>query len=127
MAANLLIVAIPNESIPKQRTLLDYDQCSLPSGWYTKSLKQSKEEWQENQRLVRQRGRFGGLPSGQLRVAVPRPVWEKIWKAVPVFGLKNIHCSAPQNAWISRKVTDPLILGNYQGQWYFIAAWGLTD
>lgn len=110
----------------RARTLADYDQCQIPMGWHTVSLKQSRKEWNRNQsRLPR---RFTArLPSGQLGVPVPTHAWEEIWKAITVFGLQNIYVSAPSDAFIARQKTDPLLTGRANGKTYFIAAWGLPD
>ena len=107
----------------RSRTLADYDVCKVPVGWHTVSLKQTQKEWNlGNPR----RHDFSRSPSNQLAVPVPAPVWEKIMEAIPVFGLREISVSAPQEAFYAKHV-DPLILGKANGKWYFIAAWNLPE
>ena len=103
------------------RTLADYDPCQIPQGWISRSLKLSTKEYN---RLNRGR-RHVSMPGPQLLPPVPGWVWGKIWEAIPVFGLSNISVAAPVGAFRDTQLIDPLIVGQYRGCWYFIAAWDL--
>lgn len=104
------------------RTLADYDCCQIPRGFISRSLKMSRKEYNQINKP-----RVIATPGVQLLPPVPGWVWPKIWEAVPVFGLQNIHVSAPADAFRSTKKIDPLIVGKYRGCWYFIAAWNLLE
>ena len=96
----------------RARTLADYEVCKVPYNWLQEPLQRPKGKNRPVQR--------------RLRVPVPDWAWQRIWDAVPVFGLQGIYVCAPHDAFLRvHYKRDPLVVGRAGNRWYFIAAWDL--
>jgi hypothetical protein len=96
----------------RPRTLADYEVCQLPTHWCREPLKRPKAKIRPVER--------------HLSVPLPAFVWEKVWEAIPVFGLEGMWVCAPRMAFYKAgRKRDPLMVGRAGAKWYFIAAWNL--
>ena len=99
--------------VAQPRTVADYEVCKVPTHWRREPLK---------------RASYRNVRTRQLIVPMPGWVWEKVWEAIPVFGMEQIYIYAPKEAWRGRRrVIDPLVVGRHGAKWHFIAAWNLEN
>lgn len=121
-----------------------FDPCTPPTRWIAAPL-----FYKNITELHSRSGRFGDrgfIRSINRRIrffhgAIPGPVWERIWAAIPEFGRRNLFVAAPTTKFftLSPPLVDPIILATrgvrvtndtqriHYREWYRIAIWGLAE
>lgn len=121
-----------------------FDPCTPPTGWIAAPL-----FYKNITDLHGRSGRFGDRGfirpiNRRIRFfhgAIPGPVWERIWAAIPEFGRRNLFVAAPTTKFftLAPPLVDPMILATrgvrvtigsqriHYREWYRIAIWDLAE